>query len=176
MRASEKPKRVRNWWRKRANESNVKGNFFDNVRESAFVPAQGRMKPVRTNGRFKGLTLIEVIVVIAVIAVLIGIVLPWWANSRRPSTGMACSNHLKQVGVAAHIFANDNDDRFPWQISTNTGGSHEYQPAPNSAFRHFQVMSNELSTPIILVCPQDRKRAYAMNWVAGFDNRNVSYF
>jgi len=134
------------------------------------------MPAICANRQFKALTLIEVIVVIAVIAVLIGIVLPWWANSRRPSTGMACSNHLKQVGVAAHIFANDNDDRFPWQISTNTGGSHEYQPAPNSAFRHFQVMSNELSTPIILLCPQDRKRAYAMNWVAGFDNRNVSYF
>jgi len=37
-------------------------------------------------------------------------------------------------------------------------------------------MSNELFTPKFLVCPQDRKRAWATNWVAGFDNRNVSYF
>ncbi len=34
------------------------------------------MNPVLTNGRFKALTLIEVIVVIAVIVVLIGVVLP----------------------------------------------------------------------------------------------------
>jgi hypothetical protein len=134
------------------------------------------MKPVRTNGRFKALTLIEVIAVIAVTVLLIGILLPWWSNSWTPSTGMACSNHLKQVGLAARIFANDNDDKFPWQISTNTGGSREYQDVPNSAFRHFQVMSNEVSAPIILVCPQDKKRACATNWLAGLNDRNVSYF
>src|SRR2546430_7956639 len=134
------------------------------------------MKPVRTNGRFKALTLIEVIVVIAVMVLLIGILLPWWSNSWTPSTGMACSNHLKQVGLAARIFANDNDNKFPWQISTNTGGSREYLDVPNSASRHFQVMSNELGTTIILVCPEDRKRAWATNWVLGFDHQNVSDF
>ena len=134
------------------------------------------MKPVCTNGRFKALTLVEGIVVLAVMVLLIGIVLPWWADSRRPSTGMACVNHLKMVGLAARVFANDNDDKFPWQITTHAGGSREYQEVPNAAFRHFQVMSNELFTPKFLVCPQDRKRAWATNWVAGFDNRNVSYF
>src|SRR2546423_6599315 len=134
------------------------------------------MKANCTNRQFKALTLIEVIAVIAVMVLLIGIVLPWWANSRRPSTGMACSNHLKQVGLAARIFANDNEDKFPWQVATSGGGSREYLDVPNSAFRHFKVMSNELSTPRILVCPEDRKRVWATNWVAGFDNRNVSYF
>src|SRR5437773_804555 len=105
------------------------------------------MPAICANRQFKALTLIEVIAVIAVMVLLIGIVLPWWANSRRPSTGMACSNHLKQVGLVASVFANDNDDKFPWQITTHAGGSREYQEVPNAAFRHFQVMSNELFTP-----------------------------
>ena len=102
------------------------------------------MKPVCTNGRSKALTLVEVIVVLVVMVLLIGIVLPWWANSRRPSTGMACSNILKSIGLSARLFANDNEDKLPWQISMKDGGSREYLDVPNSAFRHFQVMSNEL--------------------------------
>ena len=41
-------------------------------------------------------------------------------------------------------------------------------------FRHFQVMSNELSTPKILVCPADTRVA-AANFVR-LKNQNVSYF
>jgi len=134
------------------------------------------MNPVLTNGRFKALTLIEVIVVIAVIVVLIGVVLSWLAKPHTPGQHVHCVNNLRQVGLAARIFAEDNGDKSPWQVSTNVGGSREYLDVPNSAFRHFQVMSNELSTPKILVCPEDRKRDWATNWVVGFDNRNVSYF
>jgi hypothetical protein len=37
-------------------------------------------------------------------------------------------------------------------------------------------MSNELSTPRILLCPQDRQRKWATNFDSGFSNSNVSYF
>ena len=40
----------------------------------------------------------------------------------------------------------------------------------------FQVMSNELSTPKILICPQDTKAILAANFGEGFNNRNISYF
>jgi competence protein ComGC len=133
------------------------------------------MKPVFTSGRSRAMTLTEVIVVVAVMVVLIGLLLPALVSGhghQRP----ACVNNLKQIGLAARIFAIDTEGKFPWQVSTNDGGSREYLEVSNSAFRHFQVMSNELSTPKILVCPQDRKRAWGTNWVMGFDNRNVSYF
>ena len=89
---------------------------------------------------------------------------------------MYCANILKAIGSSFRVFADDNEDKFSWHISTNNGGSREYLEVPNSAFRHFQVMSNELSTPKILVCPEDRKRVWSTNWVTGFDNQNVSYF
>ena len=40
----------------------------------------------------------------------------------------------------------------------------------------FQVMSNELSTPRILLCPADADRSVANGFAFGFDNSHVSYF
>ena len=40
----------------------------------------------------------------------------------------------------------------------------------------FQVMSNELSTPKILHCPEDTHRTYATNFSIGFSDANISYF
>jgi hypothetical protein len=42
-------------------------------------------------------------------------------------------------------------------------------------FRWFGVMSNELSTPLILVCPADN-RTPAKDFGPGFTNHNLSYF
>ena len=64
-----------------------------------------------------------------------------------------CVNNLKQIGLAARIWATDNDDVLP----------------PN-----WLVMSNELSTPKILVCPADSGRQVATNWTS-FSAANVSY-
>ncbi len=40
----------------------------------------------------------------------------------------------------------------------------------------FRVMSNELSTPKVLVCPEDIKCAAATNFAVGFSDANISYF
>jgi hypothetical protein len=47
--------------------------------------------------------------------------------------------------------------------------------APIEVFQRFQLLSNELSTPLILTCPAD-DRTPAKNWGRGFSNSNVSYF
>jgi prepilin-type processing-associated H-X9-DG protein len=59
-------------------------------------------------------------------------------------------------------------------VSTNFGGTLEYL-ATSEVFRHFQVLSNELSTPRILVCPQDSRQP-ARAFDPGFANANLSYF
>jgi hypothetical protein len=57
----------------------------------------------------------------------------------------------------------DNGDQFPFNVSTNKGGTLEFCARGDSGFdlnsyRHFQVMSTELSTPMILFCPADTSR------------------
>jgi hypothetical protein len=80
-----------------------------------------------------------------------------------------CLNNLKQIGLAFKTWAIDNHDLYPFNAPTNTGGTLELCARgadgfdTNAAF-HFQVMSNELSTPKILVCPKDPTRKVAANF------------
>src|SRR5207247_1616471 len=41
---------------------------------------------------------------------------------------------------------------------------------------HFQVMSNELNTPWVLVCPTDKERIPASDFRSRLSNTNLSYF
>ena len=80
----------------------------------------------------------------------------FFARTEDPSAQalrIQCINYLKQIGLGARIWANDNHDVFP----------------PD-----FLSMSNELSTPKILVCPGDKARTVAKNWNE-FGPANVSY-
>src|SRR5438132_815449 len=131
--------------------------------------------------RATAFTLLELLVVIAIITIVAALLLPALAKTKAKANRIQCLNNLKQIGVGSHLFANEHGDKFPAQISTNQGGSLEYnQSAPNVAdlfffsSRNFQAMSNELVTPKILVCHSDQRSA-ATNF-ATLKDENVSYF
>ncbi len=120
------------------------------------------------------MTLIEAVVVIFVIAFLAMLLLP--AISRPPHRHyIYCVNNLKQLGLAYKIWAGDNNDKYPMEVSVTNGGAMEWMTTPD-AWKVFQVMSNELSTPKVIYCPEDSQHgSAATNWGDDLKNK-ISYF
>jgi prepilin-type processing-associated H-X9-DG protein len=116
---------------------------------------------------------IELLVILAVVAILAALLLPALAKAKAKAQRINCVNNLKQDGLAFRMWSDDNGDKYPPRVSTTKGGSMEYVAGGN-AFRHFLCMSNELSTPKILACPSDTRKP-AQNF-SGLKNANVSYF
>jgi prepilin-type processing-associated H-X9-DG protein len=121
------------------------------------------------------LTKVEVLVVLAALAIVAALLLPQMKGPQPYAPRTSCANNLKQIGLSARTYALDNADHFPMQVSVINGGTMEFVGG-GQVFPNFQVMSNELSTPKILVCPADKDRTYATNFAIGFSDQNLSYF
>jgi prepilin-type N-terminal cleavage/methylation domain-containing protein len=158
------------------------------------------LKVSRENRR--GFTLVELLVVIATIAILAVLLLPALAQTNRRSLRVQCINNLKQIGLSFRVWGDDHGDKYPMAVSTANGGALEnvsslanctaaLPPAGYGLTNVFCVMSNKINTPKFLYCPADLSKTAlpsdapyaatgpiataATNW-AGFGLRNLSYF
>jgi prepilin-type N-terminal cleavage/methylation domain-containing protein/prepilin-type processing-associated H-X9-DG protein len=66
--------------------------------------------PVRSARR--GFTLIELLVVIAIIAILAGMLLPSLARAKEAGRRIACVNNMRQLGLSARLYCDDNNSMF----------------------------------------------------------------
>ena len=148
-------------------------------------------------GRFRAFTLIELFVLIAIIAILPGMLLAALAPVKQKAQRVACMNNMKQIGVAYRIWANAHGDAYPAQEPEALGGwngNATNSDASRFMFVNYSLMANELGQSAkIVVCPSDDRQpntnffwpegtafpdsGIATNPAYGtFNNTNVSYW
>jgi prepilin-type N-terminal cleavage/methylation domain-containing protein len=76
----------------------------------------------------KGFSLVEVLVVIAIVGVLAVMVAANWQNWRLSSQRTASLSNLRQIGVAFFAYAGDHEMRLPRRVSDTNDSSGFYDP------------------------------------------------
>ena len=116
---------------------------------------------------------------LVVTLVMLSLLLPALSSTKSKAQQINCVNNLKQVGTAFRLWSGDYNDRFPFNVPAKEGGtlescSRDADGFDANSWRHFQVMSNELYTPKIIVCPADTSKSAALDF-ATLGAGNVSY-
>jgi hypothetical protein len=122
--------------------------------------------------RRAGLTLVEGVVVLAILAVAGALYLSTMSRGIAPTRRISCTSHLKQTGLSHRLWANDHNDELVF-ASAAPDSSRPFVNSPQ-VFRHYQAMSNELVTPKLLHCPTDMARTVATDFTT-LHNTNLSY-
>lgn len=97
-------------------------------------------------------TLVEMLVVMAIIAILAGLIFPAISKAKEHGRGTVCLSNLHQAGLALQLYVAENDNRMPFMwdrvITTNS--------TPTNAEATMDiVLQKHLGSTNVLRCPSD---------------------
>lgn len=103
--------------------------------------------------RATGFTLIELLVVMAIIAVLLGILLPSLGRAREQARKIACLSNMRQMGIAVSAYLLDSDYRLP--------PSSCHCEDPNDHW--LRILSGYTGEHLLFQCPSDKGKDF-VDW------------
>jgi prepilin-type processing-associated H-X9-DG protein len=113
-------------------------------------------------------TLLEVLVVVATIALLVAILIPSLSSARAQARRAVCLSNLKQIAVAWHLYLEDSKGQFPIGMNVNVNyggrqgegsdsfGSDPQHPIPKPLNRYLKLASILRIGGEAFVCPADK--------------------
>lgn len=112
-------------------------------------------------------------------ALILVMLVPALSTAKNRAQSIMCSNQMKQIGLGFTIWADDHQGQFPFNVSTNNGGTKEFSLSDKDGFDknahvHFVALASELGTTKILICPLDVSKHPALDF-EHLTAQNVSY-
>lgn len=108
-------------------------------------PGTTALNPRQNRAAF---TLVELLVVLAIIGVIAAMLLPTLGRAKRSAQSVACVSNLRQLGIALVLYVQDNNDRLP---------SCALLPSVNTNLPAITVpLLPYLKNPEIFRCPADK--------------------
>ena len=126
------------------------------VRRASGHSGSGRILPSNNNG----FTLIELLVVVAIIALLMGILLPSLSRARRQAKKISCISNMRQMGVALQAYLMENENRLP--------PSSCYLSDPNRYW--LKILTVYTGEKLLLRCASDKAKDF-IDWDLPLDEQ-----
>ena len=128
-------------------------------------------------------TLVELLVVLAIISILAALALPTLTIGKEKARAIRCTSNLRQIGIAVHLYAGDHSDLLvPAEYNVRNGAPYEEGwPTLLRAGGYIQApVSNEYGKPAsfasIFHCPSGLPSVYDNNPIARDDPEGAKAF
>jgi len=112
-------------------------------------------------------TLLELLIVIAVIAILAGLLLPALNSAREKGTAISCTGNMRQVMQGAQLYADDNQDWFGIAIPN---GTKAFRLLCGKDSSEKTVRKSYIPNARTLLC--SKQKPFEGNWYHDYTQRN----
>jgi type II secretory pathway pseudopilin PulG len=137
----------------------------------------------RARRRINAFSLLELLVVMGIIVLLAALLVPVLSRAKTKTRSVACVNQLRQLGVTARLYAEDNGGRLPAAELLPSNPTDPQHPLPRISDILGPYVSKVAGTNVsapVFKCPADNDWFYEVEgssyqWNAGLNGHRIDF-